>query len=150
MFQPHPLQKRASSSWLPVDQDGELSAPPAPRMPVGYYDCGMATPVLHLMPCPLEVDSTSYLSPLLGISSKITLNHKSLSSPRPLVYSRGFPPTPSISILSAGPQDFSPPCSPYSDPKEHTWYILTNKWILAQKSTEYLGYNPPNPRWLTS
>jgi hypothetical protein len=31
-----------------------------------------------------------------------------------------------------------------SDPKEHAWYVLTNKWILAKKnnnnkkSTEYL------------
>ena len=23
-----------------------------------------------------------------------------------------------------------------SDPKEHAWYVFTNKWILAQKSTE--------------
>ena len=27
------------------------------------------------------------------------------------------------------------------DPKEHTWYILTDKWILA-KSSEYPWYNP--------
>jgi hypothetical protein len=28
-------------------------------------------------------------------------------------------------------------------PKRHAWYILTNKWILAEKkSTEYPGYNP--------
>ena len=31
-----------------------------------------------------------------------------------------------------------------SDPKRHTWYILTNKWILAQKSTKYIRYSPQN------
>ena len=36
------------------------------------FDCGMEMPFFHLMPCILlEVDSTSSLSPLLRISSKV-------------------------------------------------------------------------------
>jgi hypothetical protein len=30
-----------------------------------------------------------------------------------------------------------------TDPKEHTWYAVTNKWMLT-KITQYLGYNPQN------
>jgi hypothetical protein len=31
-----------------------------------------------------------------------------------------------------------------SDQKGHAWYVLTDKWILPQKRTEYPGYNPQN------
>ena len=37
-----------------------------------------------------------------------------------------------------------------SDLKIHGWYVLTNKCILAKKSTEYPGYNPQNSKRLTS
>jgi hypothetical protein len=36
-----------------------------------FFDYGMVTPSLHLMVLLLEVDSTSSLFPLLGISSKV-------------------------------------------------------------------------------
>ena len=39
-----------------------------------------------------------------------------------------------------------------SDPKEHAWYVFTNKWILDQKkkSTEYPRYSPQNSKRSTS
>jgi hypothetical protein len=32
--------------------------------------------------------------------------------------------------------------------KGHPWHVLTNRWILTEKSTEYPGYNPQNSRRL--
>ena len=70
----------------------------------------------------MEVNSTSSLSPLLGISSKFPLlSPESLPPPRFQAYSSGSPyflaPTPRlyISIHSAGPQSF-PPVSLYLHP----------------------------------
>jgi hypothetical protein len=33
-------------------------------------------------------------------------------------------------------------CEVNTDTKGHAWYVLTNKWILVKKCTEYSGYNP--------
>lgn len=78
------------------------------------FDCGMATPISHLMPCIFTVSGLYKFSlPSLGISS---LTPESLSPPRSLVYSRRPPisylPRLPVFFLSAGPPGFSPVLPP--------------------------------------